>query len=273
MKYLHLDSLKYFFGVCGCTPGLHRFCTCFAQVQIRLTGANVLHLCKTHIYWCRLRFIDDIFMIWQHGRDELDKFIVYLNQVLEKIKFITEVSTHSVKFLDTTIKIDTDNTLYTTLYEKPTDTHLYLHYQSAHHGPCHTKGPYGQFLRIRRICSKNDDFINNGIKMIERYLKRGYLFQQLKKHMLRACKFTQDELLDVKTKEPTKVPVMTTMFNPTNPDIKKFIYGNWNIIENSIDCAQTFPEKPIFGFKRLPNLRDILTKASISYPPAENETK
>ena len=76
------------------------------------------------IIW--LRFIDDIFMIWQHGRDELDQFIVYLNQIHENIKF-TEVSTHSVNFL-TTVKIDTDNTLYTTLHEKPTDTHLYLHY-------------------------------------------------------------------------------------------------------------------------------------------------
>ena len=103
------------------------------------------------IIW--LRFIDDIFMIWQHGRDELDKFIVYLNQIHENTKFTSEVSTHSVNFLDTTVKIDTDNTLYTTLYEKPTDTYLYLHYQSARHGPCHTKGPYGQFLRIR-ICSK-----------------------------------------------------------------------------------------------------------------------
>ena len=53
----------------------------------------------------------------------------------------------------------------------------------------------------------------------------------------RAYKFTQDELLDVKTKEPTNVPVMTTRFNPTNPDIKKFIHENWNIIDNSNDCS------------------------------------
>ena len=91
--------------------------------------------------------------------------------------------------------------------------------------------------------------------------------------MLRACKYTQDELLEVKTKELTKVPVMTTKFNPTNPNIKDFIHGNWNIIENSNDCAQTFPEKPIIGFKRLPNLRDMLTKASISYPPPEIDIK
>ena len=89
--------------------------------------------------------------------------------------------------------------------------------------------------------------------------------------MLNACKYTQDELLEVKSKEPTKVPVMTTMFNPSNPDIKHYIHKNWNIIENSAECADTFATKPIIGFKRLPNLRDMLTKASISYPPKEIE--
>ena len=60
---------------------------------------------------------------------------------------------------------------------------------------------------------------------------------------------------------------MMTTYNPSNPDIKKFIGKNWNIIEHSNDCANTFPSTPIVGFRKLPNLREILTKASISYPP------
>ena len=87
--------------------------------------------------------------------------------------------------------------------------------------------------------------------------------------MLRACQYIQDELLG--GKQPTKTPVMTTKYNPGNPDLKQFIHGNWNVIENSNDCAPTFPEKSIIGFKRLPNLRDMLTNASISYPPREKE--
>ena len=94
------------------------------------------------------------------SRPDLSAIFAYRNS--------SEVSTHSVNFLYTTVKIDSDNTLYTTLYEKPTDAHLYLHYDSAHHSPCHSRGPYGQFVRIRRICSKNEDFIDNGIKMISK---------------------------------------------------------------------------------------------------------
>ena len=165
-------------------------------------------------------------MIWTHGRDELEKFIMYLNNIHPKIKFTSDISDTHVNFLDTTVRIDLDRLIYTTLYEKPTDTHLYLHYESAHHSPCHKKDPYGQFLRIRRICSKNDDFIDNGIKMIEHYMRRGYPINTLKNHMLIASRFTQNDLLEVRTKDPTTTPVMTTKYNPRNPDIKGFIHDN-----------------------------------------------
>ena len=106
--------------------------------------------------------------------------------------------------------------------------------------------------------------------MIEHYLKRGYQLKTLKKHMIRASKFTQNELLQVKPKEQVKTPVIVTTFNP---DIKGFIHNNWNIIEHSNDCSSTFQTKPLIGFKRLPNLRNLLTKTEISYPPTNQDTK
>ena len=81
---------------------------------------------KKPLLW--LRFIDDIFMIWIHGLDELQKCIKYLNAIHPKIKFNHEHSEKSIDFLDTTVKIDSDRHLYTTLFDKPTDTHLYLHH-------------------------------------------------------------------------------------------------------------------------------------------------
>ena len=225
---------------------------------------------KPTIWLC---YMDDVFMILTHGGKELDNFIKYLNGIHEKIKLTSEISDTSINFLDTTVKIDTDHTLYTTLCEKPTYTNLCLHYDSAQHKPCHTKGQFGQFLRVRRICSNNENFIDNGINLIEYYLKRGYPFKQLKNHMLRAFKYSQDELLEVKTNEQTDVPVVTTKYNPSNLNIKNFVHRNWNIIQNSKDCIDTFSHKPIIGFKRLQNLRDMLTNDTISYPPKEIVTK
>ena len=76
------------------------------------------------IIW--LRFIDDIFMIWPHGNIELDHVIEYLKTIHEKIKFKSEVAPTVLMFWHHS-KIDLGNTLHTTLYEKSTDTHLYLH--------------------------------------------------------------------------------------------------------------------------------------------------
>ena len=104
-------------------------------------------------------FIDNIFMIWEHGLDTLKEFINYMNSLHPTIKFTFEYSQNMVSFLDTTVCMDHHTRkVYTKLCTKPTDSHSYLHRTSAHYHPCKTKGPYGQFLRIRRICARSEDF-------------------------------------------------------------------------------------------------------------------
>ena len=51
---------------------------------------------------------------------------------------------------------------------------------------------------------------------------------------------------------------MVTTHNPNNPNIHRFIHINWNIIEHSNDCVHTFSEKAIIGFKRIPNISDLV---------------
>ena len=62
-----------------------------------------------------IRFIDDIFCLWQHGTEQLNKFVKYLNEIHETIKFTHEVSDSHIAFLDTTVKIDTDNSCVQTV--------------------------------------------------------------------------------------------------------------------------------------------------------------
>ena len=140
------------------------------------------------------RFIDDIFMVWTHGGEQLNKFVQYLNNIHPTIKFTYECSKEEIDFLDTTVKILPDRSLYTTLYNKPTDTHLYLHYHSAHPHSVTTNGPFGQFLRVRRICTLNSDYQINGQKLIKYYLDRGYPLKPLENHYKKAARFSQDDL-------------------------------------------------------------------------------
>ena len=158
-------------------------------------------------------------MIWTHGEDTLTKFITYLNGI-HPTKFTHELSTTQINFLDTTVKVNSCRKLYTTLYEKPTDTHLYLHYTSSHHAPSKTKGPYGQFLRLRRICTYDTDFQDNAEKLVSYNIKRGYPEKALRKHYSRASKYSQDELLEVAPKNQIDTPVMSLITTLATPTLK-----------------------------------------------------
>ena len=105
------------------------------------------------------RFLDDIVFFWTHGEEELEKFMEYLNKCHEQIKFAFEVSEESINFLDTKINLTEEGEIWTDLYCKPTDSHDYLHYKSAHPHDCKKSLPYSQFLQVRRICTKTVDFL------------------------------------------------------------------------------------------------------------------
>ena len=170
------------------------------------------------------------------------------------------------------MSFDENNNLITTLYNKPTDTHLYLHYKSAHPSSIMEKSPYGQFLRLRRICTKDSEFEINATKLIKYYNKRGYPTSKLIGHKTRAAKFSQKDLLKTIEKPENEKPVLVTTYNPGNPNIRKFIHQNWNIIENTEELNNIFPEKPLIGFRRLPNLRNMLTSNTIAYPPTQKQS-
>ena len=78
----------------------------------------------------------------------LINFINYLNSVASSIKFTHEISTHSVNFLDTTVLKDNQGNIITDVYQKPTDTHPYLHRTSAHRPHLKRSIPYSQPLRF-----------------------------------------------------------------------------------------------------------------------------
>ncbi|CAB3988774.1 Hypothetical predicted protein, partial [Paramuricea clavata] len=63
---------------------------------------------------------------------------------------------------------------YMSDYIKPTDTHQYLDFKSCH--PAHVKKaiPYGQALRLKRICSSEKVFQDRLKEMEGHFIKRGF---------------------------------------------------------------------------------------------------
>ena len=103
---------------------------------------------KPLVWW---RYIDYIFMIWQHGEEKLKEFLKILNSCHPTIKFTSEYSLDKVNFLDVEV-IRSGNKLLTDLYIKPTDTHQYLEFSSCHVYHSKKSIPYSQALRFNRIC-------------------------------------------------------------------------------------------------------------------------
>ena len=162
-----------------------------------------------------LRFLDDIFFVWDHGDEELKKFMSFMNNFGEKnsmktdLKFTFETG-KSVPFLDTLVSLNGER-LKTTLYSKPTDAHLYLRKSSCHPPSC-TKGIVkGELLRVRRICTLKEDFEKAAGKIMGYFSERGFK----KEEMLVAYKDVlakdRDDILEYKNKQTSeRVPYVLT---------------------------------------------------------------
>ena len=117
------------------------------------------------------RFTDDIFLIWSHGMESLLEFTDHLSKVHPTIKF---PSSHTeISFLNLTI-YNRDCKLYTTLYTKSTDRHMYLNYLSEHPVSLKRSIPYSQFLRLKRIHSEPQYLLEAQIHMYLFFIWRQY---------------------------------------------------------------------------------------------------
>lgn len=83
---------------------------------------------------CWFRYVDDTFLIWQHGAQELVNFQNFLNDQHSEIQFTMESEKDgALPFLDVLVKRKPDGTLGHQVYRKPTHTNRYLNAQSNHH--------------------------------------------------------------------------------------------------------------------------------------------
>ena len=153
-----------------------------------------------------LRFLDDIFILWQHGEQAFWKFFETLNSHTHSIKLKATLSHTSIDFLDVTIyKSDLfreTGKLDTKVYFKPTDTHDLLHKHSYH--PKHTfKGILkSQIIRFHRISSRESDFEQACSTLFSSLRTRGY-----SKRFLRTVK--NQTIQEIKIKQGTTHGVTT----------------------------------------------------------------
>ena len=217
-----------------------------------------------------VRYIDDIFMIWPHSLEDLNSFITHLNSQTESIKFSSEISQTKISFLDIQITLQ-EGQITTDLFCKPTDSHDYLPYDSAHPQRCKDSIPYSQFLRIRRICSTLDLFDKNIIFLGRHFLRRGYPIELLEEAILLARRKDRHTLLHQDHKPETNPDLifLTTTYHPNDNTLRDIIHKNWPILGTSSTTTHVYKKKLMTGYRRPKNLRDILIRAHIPRLPED----
>ena len=121
-----------------------------------------------------LRYIDDIFMMWNESEDKLKDFLAYINTVNPAIQFTHTYFLKSVNFRNVLVTITNDGNISTDLYTKPTDTHQYFHMNSCHPNHITKAIAFSQATRILRICCDPATAQSMYNELIEYLVRRGH---------------------------------------------------------------------------------------------------
>jgi len=131
------------------------------------------------------------------------KFLKEINTIHPSIKFEAQKSKEEINFLDTTVYIK-NNRLLTKLYRKPTDRQSYLNNKSYHPNSTKRGIPYSQALRMKRICSEQDELKKNLDHLKLTLLSRGYAKDHIDTQFQKVMSTKREDTLKYKSKEQSK---------------------------------------------------------------------
>ena len=137
--------------------------------------------------------------------------------------------------------------------------HCYLNFKSSHPFKCKASIPTSQFLRLRKICSEENDFEEAATTMECFFVARGYPVQLIQEGKRKAASTPRALLLTGRNTNQTgtnRVPMVTT-YHPKNAPVCKILSRNYNILANDDSTSVIFSQPPLKAYRRAKNLRDL----------------
>ena len=98
----------------------------FSEVEIQFGKEFAIYIKEN---W--KRFLDDCFIFWTKGEDDLEIFHSILNNLHPNLTFTIEQSDEKLPFLDVLL-LKNGNRIITDIYFKETDSKQYLNFHSCH---------------------------------------------------------------------------------------------------------------------------------------------
>jgi len=212
------------------------------------------------------RYIDDILLVYQGTRVELDSYLSRLRIGDLEIKW--NVSQMENTFLDLEIragKVDSYSTdIVWKLHRKKLNRHLYIPYSSCHPFPVKRAFVKGELVRILLNSSKEQFFVETAQEFYSYLRLRGYPTQTLD-NWFRLVTWEQQHRRLYKEKVQTDMPLMLpSEYNPVwdcinSQQLTKVLYSEW-----SKGDVPTALQRPVIkSLARSQNLFDSVTKWNI----------
>ena len=172
-------------------------------------------------------------------------------------------------FLDMYL-IPRDDLIATSINYKKTDSHSYLNFKSSHAFKCKAAIPTSQFLRLRKICSaEDDDFEESATTMESFVIARGYPVQLVRDGRRKAASTSRAHLLAGKNANQTatnRVPMVTTYHPKHSPS--ETLRRNHNILADDDSAKLIYSQPPLKAYRQAKNLTDMLVPCDF---PAQTE--
>ncbi|OCT92849.1 hypothetical protein XELAEV_18015915mg, partial [Xenopus laevis] len=155
------------------------------------------------------------------------------------IKLTSSVSKSSVNFLDLTIPVDSNKRI-TSLYRKPTHTNGFILRSSCHHKKWLNNIPLSQFNRVKRNCSKKEDYDKECQILRKQFREKGYSEKIVEEAKIKCDQKDRREMLKNTAKRKynnnDSIPFITT-YNCSKNKFEKILQKHWHILKKDKDLT------------------------------------
>ena len=213
---------------------------------------------KSHYY----RYLDDIFIIYDENKLSLTAITTFLNSLCDNLNFKLESFGQQVHFLDIFI-CNTDGTIQTDIFYKPTDSRQYLNFHSNHPGHVKRALPYNLARRICTIVSNKTMQVKRLNELFQSLKKCNYPSALIEDGIKKALSYDRNILLyPIQRDVDDNIIVHVSSYNPNYDSHSNIVQQMFDELKVSKFTKNIFANKKLIQSKRQPpNLKNILTQA------------
>ena len=149
-------------------------------------------------------------------------------------------------------------------------SHSYLHSDSSHSPKCITSIQFFKLLRLRLLCSDDEDFKTKANEMSTFFSNCNYSPNTIQSATSKVPKMSQVEAFQPRPKQSTteRTPLVRT-YHPHVHRIKRIFLRNFKKIlqHEKFDTRHIFMSSPLLAYRRDTNLKQVLVRSSLNPRP------